>query len=105
MYKRVYILQNDLADMIGVNRNVIRTYLAHFTLFKYVKHRYKYTENKRYRVTSFYVTPDSIFALQEYLKMKIRYNKNKNKIKISGIEKLKKLYEEATSNDVVKNEN
>lgn len=105
MYKRVYILQNDLADMIGVSRNVIRTYLAHFTLFKYVKHRYIYIENKRYRVTSFYVTPESIYALQEYLKIKLRYGKAKKRIKLSGIEKLKKLYEEATSNDVVKNEN
>ena len=98
MQIRVYIPQNELADMIGVSRNVIRTYLAHFTLFKYVKHRYKYTENKRYRVTSFYVTPDSIYALQEYLKLKIRYNKNKSKIKMSGIEKLKKYYEETCTN-------
>ena len=105
MYKRVYILQNDLAKIIGVSQNVLHTYLGHFTLFKYVKHRYKYTENSRSRQTCFYVTPESIYALQEYLKIKLRYGKAKNRIKLSGIEKLKKLYEEATSNDVAKNEN
>lgn len=92
--KQVLIPQNALAEYVGVSKNLLYTYLGHFTLFKYVRHK---TINK-IRKPFFILNHNSIYALHQYLKLKMGYNKDNNKIKISGIEKLKKYYEDTCTN-------
>lgn len=106
MTKRMVITLEKLVEYIGVGESALRTYLSHYTLFKYVRTRRKNTVYRnKVKETVFIVNHDSLDALKAYLEIKKISGKAKYAIKLSGIERLRKYYDENTSNDVVKNEN
>lgn len=105
MRKRIIITIDKLGEYVGITAGVLKTYLSHYSLSRYVKHHIKQSVFRKYKILVFVITPESLDALQHYLKIKCFYGKVKKSVKLSGIDKLRKLYEEATSNDVVKNEN
>jgi hypothetical protein len=94
MRKRIIITIDKLGEYVGITAGVLRTYLSHFTLYKYVKFHKRSSVFRKVRELVFVITPESLDALQQYLEIKRICGKARKSIKLSGIDKLRKLYEE-----------
>lgn len=88
----ILISKKQLAEFLGLSVSVMHTYISHYTLFKFVK--YKKSKAKKRPQAMFVLSEASIYALEEYLKMKMICGKLRNNLKPYGISRLRKYYEE-----------